>query len=358
MIKFNANDLLPTLKLAIKAISKSSSLPILDSFMISGNAFGGCLVTASDLENTISLACPIQVDVPGFCVNAQLFLKVIDGNAGKDISIDVDHEHSKMSIKTGSGKFTMPIEDATDFPTAPVVNEKSVAFDGAAFSDTVNRAAKFVVNDELRPIMNGVYIGKDYVTATDAHFLYKTEPSFGLSHDVVISSRSIGIVTAWLAAVQNEELYMATDGRNIKFSQGDSFITARLIEGQYPNVLSVIPSGGDKQFSVKKDLLLSAIKRVSVFSNKISMLIKLSFVKDSLTVSSQNLDFSTAAEEIVPDAICVGDLDIGFNSQKLLQCLSAVSGDSVGFVATSPDKAVLIVGDNEDTILLMPMMIN
>ena len=85
---FKASLLLPALKVAFKVVSKKNTLPILDCFLLSEGAFGGTVITASDLENTVSIENDVQLDTLPFCVNAELFLKTIEGLGDEEVSIE------------------------------------------------------------------------------------------------------------------------------------------------------------------------------------------------------------------------------------------------------------------------------
>ena len=127
----------------------------------------------------------------------------------------------------------------------------------------------------------------------------------------------------------------------------------RLIEGRYPNYNSVIPQENPFKVTIDRISFLNALKRVSVFSNPASSLVKL-HLKDSLiTVSAQDIDFSTSAEE----------LSIGFKATYLIEILGNISSEEVVLELADPSRAGLIVPSENDEdedllMLLMPMMLN
>ena len=84
--------------------------------------------------------------------------------------------------------------------------------------------------------------------------------------------------------------------------------------------------------------LISALRRVSVFSSQASSLIKLRLSENQIQISAQDIDFSTSAEET-------------------LTC------QYTGSPMADPSRAGVIVPaeqeENEDLLmLLMPMMLN
>ena len=140
-------------------------------------------------------------------------------------------------------------------------------------------------------------------------------------------------------------------------------LTCRLIEGRYPNYNSVIPQNNPYRVTVDRLTLLSALKRVLVFTNQSSALIKLHMEDNLLTVSGQDIDFSTSAEEKVACGYEGSPMSIGFKGTFLIDILGNITGENVVIELADPSRAGVIIPaeqeENEDLLmLLMPMMLN
>ena len=352
---FKASLLLPALKVAFKVVSKKNTLPILDCFLLSEGAFGGTVITASDLENTVSIENDVQLDTLPFCVNAELFLKTIEGLGDEEVSIE--KKDDRIVVFSERGEYLMPIESAEDFPTSQLVEPINLhTVMAAELMHHLGIAAKFTANDELRPIMAGVFVGNGNVVATNAHVLYKGMMASAPSSDFIISTKSIGVLNALVESSKLAELSLRVVDRNVLFVCGSHTLITRIIEGRYPNYDSVIPKEGTIIAKFNKSVLEKALKRVRVFSNKASSLVRLDFMEGQVDISAQDLDFSIAANESVVAEV-EGEGHIGFSSEKLLLCLQARTEEVITIVATDPTRAALIMGDSADTILLMPMQI-
>ena len=143
----------------------------------------------------------------------------------------------------------------------------------------------------------------------------------------------------------------------------DFTLTCRLIDGRYPNYNSVIPVNNPYRAVVDRVALVSALKRVLVFSSKSSALIKMSFRNNSLTVSGQDIDYSTSAEERLIVDYDYPDINIGFKGTLLLDILGNIESTEVAFQLADPSRAGLITPaeqkeGEELLMLLMPMMLN
>ena len=135
------------------------------------------------------------------------------------------------------------------------------------------------------------------------------------------------------------------------------------IEGRYPNYNSVIPQENPFKVTIDRISFLNALKRVSVFSNPASSLVKLQLKENEMLVSAQDIDFSTSAEETQVCQYSGAAMSIGFKSTFLIDILNNISADEVVIELADPSRAGVIVPveqeENEDLLmLLMPMMLN
>ena len=124
----------------------------------------------------------------------------------------------------------------------------------------------------------------------------------------------------------------------------------------------MIPQENPYKVTIDRVSFLTALKRVSVFSQS-SSLIKLHLQTNELTIFGQDIDFSISAEERIPCQYNSPELNIGFNSTYLIEILSNISSESIVFELADPSRAGVIVPEeneeNEDLLtLLMPMMLN
>ena len=156
----------------------------------------------------------------------------------------------------------------------------------------------------------------------------------------------------------------------IKFDDNNAYINCtnfemvcRLIEGRFPNYNSVIPQNNPHKVIIDRLSFLNALKRVSVFSNPASSLVKLQLKENQLKVSAQDIDFSTAAEELIACQFTGVELSIGFKATYLIEILNNINSTEVVVELADPSRAGLIIPaeneENEDLLmLLMPMMLN
>jgi DNA polymerase-3 subunit beta len=137
-----------------------------------------------------------------------------------------------------------------------------------------------------------------------------------------------------------------------------------LVEGNYPSYNSVIPTNNPNKILIDRVKLLNTVRRVSVFSNQASNLIRLSLKGNRLTVSAQDIDFATSAVEDIACQYNGDELDIGFKSTFMAEILGNIQSTEVSIELSDASRAGLFIPFNQENaiedvlMLLMPMMIN
>ncbi len=167
-----------------------------------------------------------------------------------------------------------------------------------------------------------------------------------------------------ILAKQEEEIILEFDKQNAFVTLADYKMVCRLIEGNFPRYSSVIPTNNDNKMVVDRLELHNTLKRVSVFSNPATNLIRLAIKNNELSVSAQDLDYSISAHETIPCEYSGNDMEIGFKSVFLLDILSNITASDVVVELSDSARAGLFLpqeeasADEDTLMLLMPMMLN
>ena len=224
-------------------------------------------------------------------------------------------------------------------------------------------------DDELRPVMNGIYfdITTEDITmvASDGHKLVrcKTLAAKGNERAAFILPKKPANLMKNLLPKEQGMVTIEFDERNAVVTLENYRMVCRLIEGRYPNYNSVIPQNNPYKVTVDRQQLIGALRRVSIFSSQASSLIKLRMQENQIVISAQDIDFSTSAEETQTCQYAGNPMSIGFKSTFLIDILNNISADEVVIELADPSRAGVIVPveqeENEDLLmLLMPMMLN
>lgn len=368
----SSTSLFSHLQAISRVINSKNSLTILDCFLIEMQD-GTLSMTASDNETTLSTSIEVS-DYEGegcFAVSSKTLLEALKEIAEQPLSFQINMDNLEITVEYLNGKYSMMGQNADEYPQAPSLGDNAVQVTMAA--DTllagVNRCIFATADDELRPVMNGIYfdITTESITlvASDGHKLVrnKTFMARGDEKAAFILPKKPANLLKNLLPKEEGDVQIGFDDKNAMFTMENYRMVCRLIEGRYPNYNSVIPSNNPHKATVDRGSFISALRRVSVFSSQASSLIKLSLSENQMKISAQDIDFSTSAEETLACQYDGTNMSIGFKSSFLIDILNNIAAQEVIIELADPSRAGVIVPeqqeDNEDLLmLLMPMMLN
>ncbi|MEQ3029789.1 DNA polymerase III subunit beta [Alistipes indistinctus] len=369
----SSSALLGLLQTTNKVISSKNTLPILDYFLFDLKE-GVLKITASDLETTLVGTLAVEnVEREGLiAVPVKLMLDSLKEFSEQPLTIEANESTWEIVVSWKSGKLTLPGTSGLSYPNLPELNaetKQSLALDVDTLMVGINKTIFATADDELRPVMNGVYINLEpqsvTFVATDAHKLvkYASETAAEATASFILPKKPANLLRGLLPK-EDGEITVEFDDKNVLFRLKNQVLICRLIEGNYPNYNAVIPANNPNKVFVDRLELLNAIRRVAVCSNQSTNLIKLDISKGTINLTAQDLDFSVSAQESLLCDYEGEDIVIGFKSTFLIEILSNIETTTVLVELADSTRAGVFkpVYDqqpsNDTLMLLMPMMIN
>lgn len=355
-----------------RVINSKNTLPILDCFLFELED-GTLSVTVSDSETTMVTSLEVNdSDANGrFAIVAKTLLDALKEIPEQPLTFDINVETYEVGVQYQNGKYSLMAQNADEFPQSvtPGDNSVRVEMDAQILLGGINRAIFATADDELRPVMNGIYfdITTEDITmvASDGHKLVrcKTTAVKGNERAAFILPKKPATLLKNLLPKEQGTVSIEFDERNAVFVLESYRMVCRLIEGRYPNYNSVIPQNNPHKVIVDRTQLIGALRRVSIFSSQASSLIKLRMQENQIVISAQDIDFSTSAEETQICQYSGTPMSIGFKSTFLIDILNNISAEEVVVELADPSRAGVVVPveqeENEDLLmLLMPMMLN
>ena len=367
----SSSSLLKNLQSISGVLNNSNTLPILDYFLfeIKGEQL---VVAGSDLETTMTTQISLEkAEKDGMvCVPAKLLLETLKTFADQPLTFTIDEENHGIEISSDNGKYKLSGQNGEEFPKLPSVEAPSkLTMDSGALFNAVNKTIFATGNDELRPVMSGVYfeLSTDSITfvATDAHKLvrYRRLDAKGdKGASFIMPKKPLNLLKS-LTSSLNTTVEIEYNETNAYFKLDQVELICRLIDGKYPNYEAVIPKENPNKLTISRTALLSSIKRVSIFSNKTTHQVRLRIAGSELNISAEDLDFSNEAAERLTCEYAGEDMEIGFNSRFLMEMLNNLESDNVVLEMSAPNRAGLLlpeVSDDEEEVLMlvMPVMLN
>lgn len=373
-MKFSINSSLLSQRLQTlgRVINSKNAMPILGNFLfkIVGNELA---LTASDnevyLTTTVELIAS-EGDIE-FTVNAKTIQDAIKEIPEQPMEFDVDTATLEMTIGYQNGRYTLMGESAEAYPLSKPMDDDTVVLTISSqdLYSCINRALFATGDDQLRPVMNGVYF--DYQTsglsivASDGRKLACTR-LFALNAEQNTSfnlpKKPANIIKGILQKEEGDTVIRFSQ-RNAALSTDSYKMTCRLIEGKFPNYNSVIPQNNPNLMTVNRQSLIAALRRILIFSNVGSPLVKLHIEPGRLEVSTKDIDYRRSGQESLLCEYDGAPMNIGFKGTLLVELLNNLEDDEVIFRLADPSRAGIIVPaeqeeNKEIVMLLMPMMLN
>lgn len=364
--------LLSHLQAISRVINSKNTLPILDCFLLE---LDGNVLTITAADNETRLETKVEVNssegTGSLAINSKNLLDPLRELPDQPLTFDVNDETLEIYIYYHNGKYNFVGLKGDEYPRPKELKESAIGLNIPAETlfNGINRTVFATADDELRPVMNGIYfdITTDDLTfvASDGHKLVRV-----IHKDVKGDGRSSFILPKKPANLLRSLLPKENGTVDVKFDENNAYITmsnfvmiCRFVEGRYPNYNSVIPQNNPNNVTLDRLALLNALKRVSVFSNPASSLVKLQLSEDKIVVSAQDIDFLTSAEEMIPCQYNGNVMNIGFKAVFLIDILNNIPSTDVKLELSDPSRAGIILPaeneENEDMLtLLMPMMLN
>ena len=362
--------LLKELQMIGGVINSTNTLPILDNFLFEVNG-SSLTLSASDLETTFSTRITVESESnSSLALPARLLLDTLKTFPEQPLTF-VKTDKNTVEISANNGKYAVAYVPGEEFPkAAQLIDSKTTTVQSSLLHTAINSTLFASGNDDLRPVMSGVFfqfsdVGLTFV-ATDAHKLVKytrTDAVSEVASEFIMPKKPLQLLKGILQGV-SDEITIQYNETNAQFTFGESLLTCRLIDGKYPNYEAVIPKENPNQMQVDRVNFLNSVRRVSIFSNKTTHQIRLKIAGVALQISAEDFDYSNSAEERLECDYQGDDIQIGFNSRFLIEMLNNMECNEVKLSMSLPNRAGLLTPldhtvEGEDvTLLVMPVMLN
>jgi DNA polymerase-3 subunit beta len=371
----SSTELLSHLQAISRVINAKNALPILDDFLFSleGNTL---TMTASDVETTLITSMEVE-EAQGsgkVAIASRLLLDTLREFSEQPLTFSINESNLGMTITTSNGAYNFIGENADEFPRLPELEGEPCSFEMPVDNllSGISKTLFAIAADDLREVMNGIYFDLSpkelTIVATDAHKLsrYKTtNVSTSLNEEevnsFVLPKKPANLLKNILPR-ERGNVKIRFDKKYIYFELENYTLMCLQVSGKYPNYNSVIPFNNPIKIIVDRLMLLNSIRRVSVFCNQATNLIKLVFSEQQVNISAEDIDFSISAEETIPCQLEGNPITIGFKATYLIDILSNIDFSDVVIELSEPSRAALIFPleneENEEVLmLLMPMLL-
>lgn len=332
---------------------------------------GKLRLTATDLENSIQTQLKIEGGDGEFKVALPPKILQDTLKALHEQPLHIHTQDNLIRIVTDNAEYKINGMTGADFPGVQLENPDASSFSLPLHTlvKAIHKTIFAVSKDELKPAMSGVYMNfkKDAVTfvATDAHCLVRyRRTDISVENEVSFILPEKALKQALVAAANTAEDTVRIDynNRNAIFHLGSTLLSCRLIDARFPEYENVIPvSSPNRAIIIKRDLL-ATIRRLDIYSNKITHLGRYKFKGNLLEVQAEDHDFANQATENLNCLYEGEELEIGFNVKLMSEVIANIDTDEAVLELDTPGRAAIVVPSDQEAgeqllMLLMPVML-
>jgi len=344
----SSSSLLKHLQQISGVINTNTVLPILEDFLFDIQD-KKLTVVATDLETVMRFKRDVESKAnEKLCIPAKFLMISLKNTADQTLTFNIDKNFS-VEITSDNGKYKVMSENPDNFPKEPAADDTNVfSMSSSALVTAINKALFAVSSDDLRPAMTGVFfeLSKNALqfVATDAHRLvrYKrTDVTCSKTDSFIVPKKPLTLLKNALPD-NDDDLSLSYNSNHLFVTHGSTQLICRLIDARFPDYKVVIPTDNPYKLIVNKLDFQSALRRVSIFSNKSTNQVALNITGSELQLAAQDVDFSFEGNERMNCQYDGEDLQIAFNAKFLIEMLNAAESDEVKIELATSTKAGIL----------------
>jgi len=357
------DELAEKLQVVGRGVSARTAVQILGGIMLR-SAAGRLHLSATDMEISLRDSLEARVEEEGaVVVPGRLLVDIVRLLPAGEVTLEHRADEGVARLVCGSASYQLNTYGPEDFPRLPEIEpESAFTVDREAFLDTIARVGRSASRDESRPVLTGVLVRfegeKLVMAATDSYRLSVKETDLtkgpGRELEAIVPARALQELARIAGAADAETIDVGVQENQVVFGADGVWLTARRIDGQFPNYRQLLPEQFEAEVQLPREELLDVVRRTGLLAQRKSPL-RLRFEEGELTVSAQTQDVGEARESLPVDYSGEA-LEIGFNADFLRDGLESVTDDTVRLKLISPLRPGLIHGESDDFLyLIMPI---
>ena len=357
------DELAEKLQVVGRGVSTRTTVQILAGIML--RASGGRLhLSATDMEISVRDSLDAQVEEEGaVVVPGRLLVDIVRLLPAGEVTLEHRADEGVARLTCGSASYSLNTYGPEDFPRLPEIEPDSAfSVEREAFLDTVGRVGRSASRDESRPVLTGILVRfeaeKLVMAATDSYRLSVKETALssgpGRELEAIVPARALQELARVGQSAESDTIEVGVQENQVVFGVDGVWLTARRIDGQFPNYKQLLPEQFEAEVHLPREELLDVVRRTGLLAQRKSPL-RLRFDEGELTVSAQTQDVGEARESL-PVAYTGEALEIGFNAEFLRDGLESVTDETARLKLISPLRPGLLHGESDDFLyLIMPI---
>ena len=332
------DTIIKALNSVVKGVASKTTMPILEGILIQTNE-GEIKLTTYDLEIGIeyTMKCDI-IEHGSIVVNATMFTEIIRKLPDTEINISVN-ENNLLTIECEGALYKLATMNPDEFPELPQIEiENSIDIEQGALKNMIRKTIFAVSSDENRPIFSGCLFeikdNKLNVVAIDGFRLALRNINLPVpvnDFKAVIPAKTLNEVIK-IISDSFESVKIGVAKNQALFEMENCKIVTRILDGEFLNYNSVIPTEWQTRVRVNRNDLQNSFERISLISSssiekekKYPVKVTVDLGKMIISCTNQTGD----AKEEVYISTEGKYLEAGFNPKYFLDCLKAIDDEEI-----------------------------
>ncbi|MDC3156208.1 DNA polymerase III subunit beta [Pelagibacteraceae bacterium] len=351
-------------------VDKKNSLPILSNILIEAKD-NELTLSSTDMDISIieKINCNVLED-GATTINSQILYDIvrkIDDNSEIEI---ISNDGKLLTLRSDGSRFSLACLPKEDFPIIDKDNSGiNIKINSKIIYKLIDKTKFAMSNEETRYFLNGLYFNitkeenKNIVTlvGTDGHRLAKfshyIDDNIDQVSGVIIPKKTIYELSKLLSE-SDQSVLISISSNKIVFKIGKIIFISKLIDGSFPDYKRVIPKDNSNILKINRELLLSAVDRVSTIANEKSPVIKFKLLQNVLNLNTINNESSTASEDL-KISYNGDDIEIGFNSKYIMDIVNNLEDEEISINLKDNTSPILALENSNSNLVyvLMPMRV-
>ena len=371
----NQSDLSTNMTLVSRAVPSRPTHPVLANVLLQADAQKSQVsLTAFDLNLGIRTTFPAEVETSGaITLPAKLLNDIVARLPQGEITLEDEAAELPFcaTIASTSGRYQVHGMGVDDFPELPILEKgEAIELPAEALLEGIKGSLLAASTEEAKQILSGVHlsVSQDALefAATDGHRLavvkkvFETETEDLPDLEVTIPAKALRELERMLGTRQSSEVSLNCDRGQIVFEWADQCLTSRTLEGQYPAYRQLIPHQFERQITMDRRQLLSALERIAVLADQKNNIVKFNIDSNNQEIAlSVNAQDVGSGRELLAAQISGESLDIAFNIKYLMDGIKAIGTPEIQMQLNAALTPVILtpLGGLKMTYLIMPVQI-
>ena len=367
--KIKRFDLLQELTLIQGVVERKTTIPILANVLLHAEE-NKLRIVATDLETGLKSSCDSKVTASGtITLPAKRLYEIVRALPDKEIRFK-QGDANWVTLTCGTSRFRIAGLPQEDFPQLPDAAGGGITIPGDTISQLITRTIYAISSEDSKYTFSGALLvmkpGSLVMVATDGHRLSFVEKRGGLEDlaeetKVLIPKKAMSELLRMLTEGGGDgNIQFSRDENHLFFDLGQRLLVSRVLSGQFPNWEAVMPRNNDRTFSIGRDEVAAAVRRIAILADERSKIVRFGLSKGSLEIASSHSDLGEANETIEID-YDNEEFQIGFNYQYIIDFLSTIPETEVSFEFKDGESATqlrALPGEEYNSrYIVMPMRI-